>query len=168
MQTVEILLWTLPLVLALRLAVRAPRGARNGWLLLAAGCAVIVTDKAFNIQLPLYQACKDVVHALDPELRLRGEHLWIRFVLLGGLFAIGCTGIVFFLRWDRELTRAKGVALLGLAMVMAYLGLRLLPRIHASLTEPQRLAIEGTCLAVVLAGLWMGAAGRPTRCPPER
>ncbi len=48
MQTVEILLWTLPLVLALRLAVRAPRGARNGWLLLAAGCAVIVTDKAFK------------------------------------------------------------------------------------------------------------------------
>ena len=163
MQAVEVAAWSLPLVWAVTLAVKAPAGGRNAWLLLAAGCALIVLDKAFDMQLPLYQVGKDLVHALDPELRLRGDHLWIRYVLLGGLFVSGCTGVVFFLRWDRELSRAKCVALLGLSMVMGYLGLRLVPRITEQLTEPLRLSVEALCYGVMIAGLYMGRATESSR-----
>jgi len=159
-QALEIAAWSLPLIVAVRYARGAPAGARNAWWLLAAGCAVIVLDKSFDFQMPLYQAGKNLVHTLDPELRLRGEHLWIRYVLLSGFFLIGCIGLFFFLRRDRDLSLAKGVSHLGLAMVMAYLGLRLVPRISDRLTESLHFAAQTLCYSVLLGGLWMGREGR--------
>jgi hypothetical protein len=154
---VEVALWSLPTLLALALAMRTPVGARGAWWLVSAGCAMIVLDKCVDLQVPFYLAGKEMAHVLDPSLQMRGENLWMRYLLLGVLFLASCTAFFYGLRWDRELSSAKGVALLGLVMVMAYLGIRLLPAMAQYLTEPLRLTLEAICLCVVLAGLWMGS-----------
>ena len=67
----EIVLWAAPAVLAGRAGLGSPRGERTVWWTVALACAVIVMDKAFDLQIHVYHLGQDWVRALGPALDAR-------------------------------------------------------------------------------------------------
>lgn len=155
----ELLLWTVPALAAGARFARGRRGVRGAWLVVAAACAAIVADKAFDVQTVAHRVGQDLVLAIDPEHRMRGPHAWMRQLLLGGLFVLGVALLWLLARSDRALRGGKVVSLLGLVLVMGYLGLRMLPPVRERISEPLAWAIEGACWLLVVVGL---AVGGPT------
>lgn len=152
--------WTLPALPAAGLAVRSGRGRRATWTLVALTCAVIVLDKLVDVQIVAYRLGKAAVQAIDPESRWRGEHLWIRVVVLAALVAAGAAGLVGWARLDRERSLGKRLAVLGLALVVAFLGLRQLPPLKPWVEPPRDLLFEGTAWLLVVVGVGYGSIVR--------
>jgi hypothetical protein len=154
--TTEIALWSLPVLLAFALVARNPSGTRLAWVILGAACLCIVLDKAFDILTIVHQTGQQIVKAIDPETRMRGEHLIYRYFLLGGLFGGGSVGLVYCLRRDRDRSRGKVIALTGLLLVLAYIAVRLVPSLKEHLAPPTGWVVEGICYALILWGLIHG------------
>lgn len=163
---VEAACWALPALAASAVFLRSPRGGRASWAVVAGACAAIVADKLVDLQIRLYRLGKELVAGADPELRLRGEHLWLRLLLLGGLFVAGAFALRFGARLDRRPGRGKRVALAGLVLVLAFLGARLVPALKPHFAPPRDVVLEGLTWLVVVAGVLVGwsEAARP---PPE-
>lgn len=153
----EAALWALPCAGALLLFLRGARGRRLGWLLIAAGCAAVVLDKAVDLQTVLHQAGQGLVRHLDPEHRMRGPNAWMRWVLLGGGFALGAAVLVAAALRDRGLCAGRRLGLLGLVLVLGFLAVRLLPAVKVRVDGGTALLVEGLCWLLVLAGVLRGA-----------
>lgn len=151
----EIVLWSVPLLVACVRFARGESGRRLGWLVIAAGCAAIVADKAVDLQVVLHGAGQDFVQWVDPEHRMRGENAWMRYLFLGG-GALLAAGLLFFVvRRDRHLSRGKCLSVLGLVGVTSFLALRLLPQVKDAL-EASSSWIEIGLWCVVITGTGMG------------
>ena len=144
--------WAVPAVLALRAGLRSPRGARTVWWIVAAACTIITTDKAFDLQIHAHQLGQALVKAIAPGLTHDGGRPWARVALLGALFLIGCGALYGLVRSDRSIDGSKRLSLLGLVLVMAYLGARLVPRLRDWWTPALGMVVEGTCWLLVVAG----------------
>ena len=148
----EIVLWAVPALLAGRAGLRSTRGERTVWSTVALACAVIVTDKAFDLQIRVYHLGQDWVRALGPALTHGGGRPFLRLVLLGALFLVGCGALYWLVRADRSIDRAKRLSLLGLVLVMAHLGARLAPGLRDVLTPAAGRVVEMACWLLVVAG----------------
>lgn len=146
---------------------RGRPGARAAWALVAAACALIAVDKAVDFQTHLHALGQQLVARIDPGTSMRGEHVWMRLVLLGGLVLGGCAVLVAWLRFDSERRRAKQISLAGLALILAYLGARLVPSLKEPLAPPRGWVVEGLAWALVVGGELAGirAAGSPKPVP---
>jgi hypothetical protein len=153
---VEVGFWAVPAAGALARFLRGEHGRRLCWLLVCAGCLVITLDKAFDIQVPVHHLGQRLVHDLDPVHRMRGEHLWMRWLLLGGGFLVGTGGLVFVASRDRALDGGKRMSLLGLVLVLGYLGCRMLPQVAQRIEGRTELVIEGVCWILTAAGIVLG------------
>lgn len=153
---VEILLWSVPTLLACALVQRYPAGTRIAWAILGAACLCIVLDKAFDILSVVHKTGQKIVDVVDPDTRMRGEHLIYRYLLLGGLLGGGSVGLVYCLRRDGDRSRGKVIALTGLVLVLVYIAARLVPGLKDHLAPPTGWAIEGACYAIILWGLVIG------------
>ena len=148
----EIAAWSLPALLAGLLFVRSAKGARATWLVVALMTTAFALDKAVDLHAVLRSAGQSVVMWLDPETRFRGKNVIFRILLLGGIFSVGVACLWCFLRADR-LTASKLTSVLGLVIVMAYLGLRLVPGVGQTLEATGAgWAIELGAWALVVVG----------------
>ncbi|MCP3915675.1 MAG: hypothetical protein GY711_08980 [bacterium] len=148
----EIAAWALPAVLGALLFARSQEGARATWLVVALMTAAFALDKAVDLHSVLRSAGQAVVMWIDPETRFRGKNAIFRVLLLGGIFSGGVLALWCFLRADR-LTASKLTSVVGLVVVMAYLGLRLMPRASQTLESTGAgWAIEAGAWALVVAG----------------
>ena len=157
----EIVFWMIPTLLALHLLRRSPKGTRMGWLIVGAACGAIVLDKAFDILSVVHQTGQSVVRMVDPDTRLRGENAIYRYLLLGALFGIGASGLVWSIRRDRDRGAGKVVAFVGLIGVLGYLAARLVPRFRDTLAPPSGWIVEGVCYATIVFGLLLGVRSTP-------
>lgn len=158
--SIEAVVWAVPALAGARLALGSPRGARATWVLVALSCAVIVLDKLVDVQIVVYRAGKALVHAADPDGRWRGDHLWMRILVLGVLVAAGTVALIGWSRLDRQRGGGKRLALTGLALVIAFLGVRQLPAMSPWVEPPRDLFFEGTAWVLVLAGVAYGSIVR--------
>lgn len=158
--SLEAVAWAVPALAGARLALRSARGGRATWVLVALACAGIVLDKLVDVQMVVYRAGKALVDAVDPGSRWRGDHLWMRVLVLGGLFAVGTAGLVGWARLDRARGPGKRLALLGITLVLAFLALRQFPALKPWVAPPRDLVFEGAAWALVLAGVAYGSIVR--------
>ena len=150
----EVLIWGVPLVLAIRLLRALPRDHRRTWLVVAAACAVIVLDKLVDLQMVAVTVGRGLVHRFAPELTSHGPDRWGRAALLATLLVLGCGALWALVRGDRHWSRPKATALLGLVGVMAFLGARLLPVFAGPLGgNGVGWAVELICCALVWTGI---------------
>lgn len=152
----EGLLWGALLLGAAALAVRSPRGARIGWLLIAAGLLLIVVDKAFDVHAIAHAFGQWIAIAVDPENQLRGPNAVYRDVALGTIFVAVAGAAAWVLRRDTDVGRDKVLCYVGLCCVGALLALRLAPGIEERLHDYVTKAIELIAWSFVLAGEWTG------------
>jgi hypothetical protein len=156
----EIVLWAVPAVLAGRASLRSPRGERTVWWTVALACAVIVVDKAFDLQIRVYHLGQDWVRALCPAVTYGGGRPFLRLALLSALFLVGCGALYWLVRGDRSIDGAKRLSLLGLVLVMAYLGARLAPGLRDVLMPAAGRVVEIACWLLVVAGaIWARSRG---------
>jgi hypothetical protein len=158
----EIALWTTPTLLAFTLACRFPKGTRIAWVILGTACLAIVLDKALDLLSVAHKTGQQLVKAVDPETRMRDGNLVYRFLLLGGLFVASSLGLVFCLRRDRDRSRGKVLAFVGLLLVLAYIAARMIPGLKERLLPPTGWIVEAVSYALILLGLIYG-----WRHPPE-
>lgn len=156
----ELFLWAIPALLAIRAGLRAPRGARTVWWIVALACAVITLDKAFDLQGVLYGWGKHWVHHSAPGLSRSGGAPYARLALLGALLLAGCVALYLSIRSDRAIDGPKRLSLTGLVLVMSYLGARLAPGLRDWVSPGIGLAIELVCWLLVVIGL-LGARRGP-------
>ncbi len=157
---ISILLWVLPALGASLRYLRGERGARLGWLVVAAAIWLVVADKAWDLQTLLYRGAQEMVHRVDPQLRMRGPHAWMRWCLLGGGFLLSAALLWWGARADRQLTGGKRLSLLGLVAILAYLGARLLPRVKAHLDGGAEDWIELAIWVVIAVGIALGESAK--------
>ena len=157
---VEGLLWGLLLVVALVLLARSPKGARWGWGLVAAGLLAIVADKAFDVHAVAHAVGTWIATSVDPENQLRGPNAIWRHVAFGVLFVAAGGAVVWMLRHDAAVGRAKVLCLAGLVVIGALLGARLSPGLEEHLPDWLTKVIELVAWLLVLAGQWL-AVRRP-------
>jgi hypothetical protein len=158
---VEGALWGALLVFAVVLLRRAPPGARWAWGLIAAGLALIVIDKAFDLHAVGHAFGRWIATALDPDNQLRGPNAIYRNVALAtGLVGAGAI-VVVLLRRDSDVGRAKLLCFCGLGVVGALLAARLAPGVEVFLADWLTKAIELCAWVLVSCGEWLGA--RPPR-----
>jgi len=152
----EAAFWLVPAVGAAWLFWSGGKRERASWGLVSAACAVIVTDKLVDLQTWLLRSAKASLRGLDPEQRMRGEHLWMRVLLLGSLMAAGVVGLWLWARLDRARTWPKRAALAGLALVVLFLGMRLFPRFNDWTGHPRDLVVEAAAWLLVAGGVGYG------------
>lgn len=162
----QVCLWAVPALLAIRAGLRAPRGERSVWWIIASGSFVITTDKAIDLHGIVFGLGKGLIHTYAPGMRANGGRPLARLSLLGGLFAAGCGALYLLVRSDRAIGGPKRVSLLGLVLVMGYLGARLSPGLRDLITPSVGLVIEAVCWLLVVAGVAMGLR-RPAEGPPD-
>lgn len=165
---IEIILWTVPTGLAVRAGLRSGEGRRAVWWVIALACSVITLDKAFDFQILVYRAAKEWVGVLAPGLTSDGGHPLARIALLGALFLIGSGALYWLVRSDRSIDGPKLISLLGLMLVMAYLGLRLAPGLKEALTPAGGHAIELACWGLVVTGTIRARDQRRTKSGRRR
>ena len=161
---VEVLLWAIPGLLALRAALAArssgPRGAARAWWLVVAVCLLICADKAVDLNAVLMDQVRELAREYAPELRAHGASQGLRVALLGA-GALVAGGVLWFLVGGRAgIDRPRLLAFFGLLLIVAFLAARL--------TGPGRMLEENDWIAwpvqlVALASICRGAllaAGR--------
>jgi hypothetical protein len=152
----EVVLWAVPGLGACARFATGTRGRRAAWVVVAGACLVIMADKGLDMQTVLYHRGQEWVQRLDPELRLRGPHAWMRWALLGALVTGGTLGLVLLVRRDQALAGGKLLALAGLVAVMGYLGARLVPGLRHHLDGAVGLSIEFACWLIIAVGIVRG------------
>lgn len=148
----EIGAWALPALGALLLLRRSPRGARAAWGVVFVACSLIVIDKGVDLLSLVYDEGRRLVGKFDPGNKLRGETLWLRYVVLGGLFAVSCLGLALLVRTDRRIDAAKLLSLSGIVGILGWLAIRLVPSVKDDITVGVSVAVQGGCLAAILLG----------------
>ncbi len=161
----EGLLWGALLVFALLRTLRAPRGERAGWWLIAAGLVLIVVDKAFDIHAVAHDAGTWIATSIDPEHQLRGPHAVYRDATLLGGFLLACAAVVSWLRRDEHVGRNKVLCLCGLGLVGALLAARLMPQLEPYMLDWVTKPIELLAWCLVLGGTLAGRSSRPRHRP---
>lgn len=153
---VEGVLWGATLVVAVALFVRAARGERWTWGLVAAGLATIVADKMFDVHAVAHACGRWIAIALDPVNQLRGPNeVWRDIALVAG-FVAACGVVVWTLRHDARVGRAKVLCLAGLVLVGVLLVARLAPGVAGYLEDWLSKAIELIAWGLVVSGEWIG------------
>jgi hypothetical protein len=149
----EIIVWSIPALLGLWLCLRGRRKERAGWLLVGLSTAGFALDKGVDLHAVLHGLGQTLVHRLDPETHFRDENLILRGFLLGSIFLVGMAGGAWLLRRDQEHTPGKLIALSGVVLVMAYLGLRLMPGVGDYLERTfAGWLVEATAWTLVIGG----------------
>jgi hypothetical protein len=144
---------------------RAPRGERPAWYLIAAGMALIVIDKAFDVHAVAHDLGTWIATTVDPEHQLRGPHASYRDAALASGFLSVCIAVAWWLRRDERVGRAKLLCLGGLALVGALLAVRLMPQLEDHLPDWTTKSIELSAWSLVLAGLWRDRRRAPKVSP---
>lgn len=163
----EGLLWGALLLGAAASVVRSPRGARIGWLLIAAGLSLIVVDKAFDVHAIAHSIGQSIAIAVDPENQLRGPNAVYRDVALGALFVAAAAAAAWVLWRDADVGRDKVFCYVGLCCVGALLAARLAPGIEERLHDWVTKAIELTAWSLVCYGEWLGRRRPVPRRPVD-
>ena len=123
----EVALWATPTALAVGAALRAPRGRRAAWWVVAAAGGMITADKAVDLQTVVMGVVHATARAIAPELRSGGSQQLLRVLFLGGAAALGM-GILWYLaRLGRPLDGPRYLSLVGLCVVLGLLAARLVP-----------------------------------------
>jgi hypothetical protein len=122
-------------------------------------------DKAFGLQNRVYHLGQDWVRALAPALTRHGGRPFLRLALLVALFLVGCGALYWLVRADRSIDGPKRLSLLGLVLVMAYLGARLAPGLQDVLTPAPGRVVEIACWLLVVAGAIRAQGRRPAPLP---
>lgn len=152
--TLEVLLWGVPAVLAMRLVRTLPPDHRRSWIVIAAACAVIVLDKVVDLQMAMMTAGRALVRRLAPGMRRGGSDHLGRAALLAALLVVACVALWALVRADRHFGPAKATALAGLVGVMGFLGARLVPSLAGPLgTGGLGWVVELVCCALVWTGI---------------
>lgn len=150
----EVLIWSVPLVLAIRLLCALPRDHRRTWIVVAVACAVIVLDELVDLQFPAMTVGRALVHRSAPEMTRSGADSWGRAALLATLLILGTGALWALVRGERYWTRPKATALVGLVGVMGFLAARLVPSLGGALGGGGvGWVVELTCCALVWAGI---------------
>ncbi|HEX5053477.1 MAG TPA: hypothetical protein VFZ65_16990 [Planctomycetota bacterium] len=156
----EAVLWGALGVVAAVLARRSPKGSRAGWWVVVAGVVTIVLDKLFDVYSCLHAIGRGIATAIDPELHLRGAHASYRDAALVVLFAAGSAGLVWLVRRDESIGRAKLLCFAGFVVVLALVLVRLVPTLQEHLPDALTKLIEVVAWSLVVAGEWL-ALRRP-------
>ena len=149
-------MWLGPAVLLVPLWLRSPRDERRTWSLVALILALIWADKTMDLQSLAHNFGQELVQAVDPEWRMRGPHLWMRWTLVGSACLAVLAGFSLLLRRDPHIGIAKVLTLVGLAGVAGFVIVRHLPALRDPIAAGLDRWIEWTCLGLVLAGLTHG------------
>ena len=157
----EVLLWSVPALLAVRAGLRSPRGERAVWWVVASACTVITLDKALDLQNVAHELGKRLVWTFAPGLTSSGGRPLARLALLGGLLLVASGVLYLLVRRDRAIGRSKRLSLSGLVLVMSYLGARLAPGLQDwfGMATPAGVGWSGVGLAVELACWLLVVAG---------
>lgn len=123
----EVALWATPTALAVGAALRAPRGRRAAWWVVAGGCAAITADKAVDVHAVVMRVVHATVRAIAPELRSGGSQQLLRVLFLAGAAALGMGVLWYLARLGRPLDRPRCLSLAGLCVVLGLLAARLAP-----------------------------------------
>jgi hypothetical protein len=148
----SVLAWTTLMLFAVLLARRLGSGRRSAWALVAVCCGVVAVDKAIDLQTAFYVVGQRTVGALDPYLGLREHRALVRVVLVVPLIAVVVLGAVHMARKKHAWDRAEHLALLDLALVPIYVGLRLLPGLSNVFVGATDKVIELTALILIASG----------------
>lgn len=124
--TFEVLLWATPTALAVGAALRAPRGRRVAWWVVAVASAVITADKALDVQGVAMQLAREVARAVVPEVRSGGSQQLLRALLLAGAAVAGMGLLWLLARLGRPLDGPRRLSLSGLCVVVGLLAARLI------------------------------------------
>jgi hypothetical protein len=150
-------LWVIPFLLAVRLSLRAPPGRRAAWFVVAICCGGICADKVVDLQMILFSDGKSVFKALaEAHPVLQENKRWIKMGLLGFLFLAGVGGTLFLIRRDEDLSPPKWMGLGGLILVMAFVAARLMPGLRGHVASWIGMVSEGVALVLVTIGLLLG------------
>jgi hypothetical protein len=148
----SVLAWTTLMLFAVLLARRLGSGRRSAWALVAVCCGVVAVDKAIDLQTAFYVLAQRTVGALDPYLGLREHRALGRVVLVVSLIALVVLAAVHLARSKHAWDRAERLALLGLALVPIYVGMRLLPGMSQLVDSATDNVIELIALALIASG----------------
>ena len=167
LQALEVVLWAVPGALAWSAARRGAQ-ARGGWVLVAAACAFICTDKALDLHGAVLGVLRDATRAPAPELRAHGSAQGMRTLLLvlGGLGA--GAGLWLLARRLGRGTGAVRLSLAGLLVVVALLAARLTGPGKVLEQRPVLgLAVQLLGWSLVCAGPLRSRAGGPSTARDE-
>ena len=163
MTVLEGVLWGALLAVALVLFVRSPTGTRWTWGLIVAGLATIVVDKAFDVHALLHALGTWIATSVDPVHHLRAPNAFHRNAALVVLFVLALVAVVWLLRHDADVGRAKVSCLAGLVVIGALLAARVAPGVSEFLSDWIVKVIELVAWLLVLRGEWLAF-----RRPPQR
>jgi len=150
-------LWVVPFLLAVRLSLSAPPGRRAAWFVVALYCGGICADKVVDLQMILFSDGKSVFKALaDAFPVLQENKRGIKLGLLGFLLLAGVGGTLFLIRKDEGLSPPKWMSLCGLILVMAFVAARLMPGLRGDVASWIGMVVEGAALLLVTIGLLLG------------
>lgn len=139
--------------LAIGCAALLRAGARGLWWVVAAGVLAIAVDKLVDLQSRLYQLARMVRNALDGPVDLHTHRDGLKAAaLVAVLVLVGCAAL-WLARRDRDLDRAKLLALAGLLVVGGLVTLRLVPGLGWLADERASWACEALAVALLAAGL---------------
>lgn len=144
--------WSVLAVAAAALLVRqrAPRGL---WWLVAAACIVVAIDKAVDLQTRVFEGGKVALGAVLDGLGIGAARRAAKALALAVVTVGAIASLVWFVRRDRAIDRSKLLAVAGLALVLALVGVRILPGM-AWLADPRAgWAVEAVACALVACGL---------------
>ncbi|HIF39995.1 MAG TPA: hypothetical protein EYQ74_02705 [Planctomycetes bacterium] len=152
-------IWAVPAFLLVPLWVGSPRGERTTWTVAALLLGLIWLDKILDLQSMVHHAGQELIGALDSQWRMRGPHLWMRWVLLGSTFLAAVAGITVLVRCEQHVSPAKILTLTGFLGIAGFVTMRHLPAIHTALASGLDRWLEWGCLGLVLSGLTWGLVG---------
>ena len=154
--TVTLVVWAVLACLSLRLVWRLPASVRGAWYVVAIYCTVVAVDKFVDLQTAFYQTVRWSTEVLDPWLGLRQHRLFVRVLLLVPATIVAVGGTVALVRRDRNIDRAKKLAIGGLVLVLVFVAGRLLPGLRWLFSEAVCWGLEAVACLLIAAGLRLG------------
>jgi len=158
--------WLVPGLVALALWRRRPRGSRAAWLLVAGCCFVITADKVLDLQMQIYRIGQGLLHAAMDRGLGDQARIPLRIGAVGLCLAAGIGVLWVLARRDRQIDRAKGLALAGIAWIVVYVAARLVPGVGRHLDPPVGWVAEGLGLLLVWSGTMLGRWREPPPSDP--
>jgi hypothetical protein len=156
---VSCLAWAALAIVAARLVQRAPTSRHAAWALVAACCVVVAVDKTVDLQTAFYALAQRAVGALDPLLGLRARRDLVRVVLVVPALATVVLGGRWLARRNRAWGRAERLAMAGIALVLVYVGLRLLPGMGSVVDSGTDRVLELAALLLIASGAQLAWPG---------
>jgi len=152
--------WTALAVAAVLLVLR-PRGGRGLWWFVASACVVIALDKAIDVQTFVFHSAKELTGELLAAVGLAEARKRVKVAMLLAATIVGLAALLWLVRRDRAIDRAKLLACTGLALVMALVGIRAVPGLDRLADPRAGWVVEAIACSCVAAGLWGGFRRSP-------